>query len=73
MTLEVQFRLKSNPNYIRYIRENSYWYKFLNRNPLLITTFEEEVKEAYKLRSTDKIAQILNTIEMIQNFMSAIR
>ena len=33
MTLDIQFKIKNDPNYIRYLHENSYWYKFLNRNP----------------------------------------
>ncbi|HHW68961.1 MAG TPA: hypothetical protein GX747_01290 [Tenericutes bacterium] len=72
MTLDVQFRLKSNANYIKYIRENSYWYKYLNRNPQLIKNFEDEVKEVYKLRSTDKIGRVLDTIEMVQNLMASL-
>ena len=33
MNLDIQFKIKNNPNYQRYIRENSYWYKILNRTP----------------------------------------
>ena len=32
MNVDIQYRLKSNPNDIKYLREKSYWYKFLNRN-----------------------------------------
>ena len=30
MTLELQFKIKNNPYYARYLRENSNWYKILN-------------------------------------------
>lgn len=70
MTLDLQFKIKNNPNYQRYIRENSYWYKLLNRNPALFSRFEEEVKEKYKLRPTDKIEKILQTVEMVQAIVS---
>ena len=40
MILDLQFRIKSNPRYIEYLREHSYWYKFLNRNPNSFGAFE---------------------------------
>lgn len=73
MTLETQFRLKSNPNYIRYIRENSYWYKTLNRNPDTFSLFEQEVKEKYGLRPSDKINRALQTFELLQNVLSSLK
>ena len=73
MRLDIQIKLKNNANYLKYLRENSYWYKKLNRNPNLFKEFEEEVKEKYKLRPTDKIGKTLDTIEMIQTILSSIR
>ncbi len=73
MSLETQFRLKSNPNYLRYLREHSYWYKSLNRDPSLFRIFEEEVKENYKLRTVDKIEKVMDTIDIIEKLMSTFR
>ena len=73
MFLETQFKLKSNPNYIKYLRENSYWYKALTIKPNMIDKFIEEVKEKYKLRRIDKINNTLNTIETIQNILSTLK
>ena len=73
MTLDIQFKLKNNPRYLQYIREHSYWYKVLNRNPLMFSAFEDKVKEDYKLRTTDKITQALSTIEMFQNIFSSLK
>ena len=39
MTNEVNNKLKSNPLYIKYLREHSYYYKLLNRDPNLINGF----------------------------------
>ena len=47
MTLDIQFKIKNDPNYIRYLHENSYWYKFLNRNPSSFKQFEEEMNKEY--------------------------
>ncbi|MBR1377247.1 MAG: hypothetical protein IJ565_05530 [Bacilli bacterium] len=73
MSLDIQFKLKSNPNYIKYIRENSHWYKLLTRNPNLFNDFKEEVKINYKLRPIDKLNNALTTIEMLQSIMSTMK
>lgn len=73
MTIEIQYKLKNNPNYLRYIRQNSNWYKILNRNPNLFKKFEEEVKEVYQLRPTDRISKALDTIELLQNVISTLK
>ncbi len=68
MTIELQMKINSNPNYKRYLRENSHWYKFLNRNPANFNDFVKEVKLEYKLRTEDKIKKALDTIEIMQSF-----
>ncbi len=73
MTLDTQFKLKSNPIYIKYIRENSYWYKILNREPNRFNEFVEEVKTNYKLRPTDRINKALSTFEMLSAIFSSLK
>lgn len=73
MKLEIQYNLKSNPNYLKYIREHSNWYKILNRNPELFKQFTEEVKSTYNLRPTDRLEKALNTIELLQNVFSSLK
>ena len=73
MTIEIQYKLKNNPYYLRYIRQNSNWYKILNRNPNLFKKFEEEVKEVYQLRPTDRISKALDTIELLQNVILTLK
>ena len=70
MILDIQFKLKSNPNYIKYLRENSYWYKILTRDPSVFKEFVDEVKVNYKLRPIDKINDAISTIEMISTIMN---
>ena len=45
MDTKIKIMIDSNPDYKRYLRTNSYWYKTLNRNPLMIDNFIREVKE----------------------------
>jgi len=73
MTLEVQFKLKSNPLFIKYLHENSYWYKILNREPDMFNEFVNEVKKNYKLRPSDRINEALNTFEMITSIFGALK
>lgn len=73
MTLEIQFKIKNNPNYQKYLRENSFWYKILNRSPKSFKNFEDEVKHNYRLKFTDRIGETLKTIEMIQNVLSTLK
>lgn len=73
MTLELQFKIKNNPNLYRYLRENSYWYKELNRNPKSIKQMELEMKQKYKLTTVDKITQIRSGLEMVRSFMDVLK
>lgn len=70
MNLETQFKLKSNSNYKRYIRENSNWYKILNREPERFNDMINEVKENYRLRPTDKIGDFADKLSMVSNILS---
>ena len=72
MTLDTQFKLKSNPLYIKYLHENSNWYKILNRNPDMFNEFIEEVKTNYKLRTSDRIDRALSTFEMLTTIISTL-
>ena len=73
MSLNIQFQIKNNPAYLRYIRENSIWYKWLNRNPSLFSKFEEEAKEKYGLRPGDRITKSLETFELLQNVLATFK
>ena len=69
MTLELQFKIKENENYLRYLREHAYWYKILNRNPKEFKRFEEEVKSAYNLSKMDRLERAFNTFEMLEKIL----
>lgn len=73
MTLELQFKIKNNPNYQRYLREHSYWYKELNRNPSSFSLFEEKMKEDYQLRPSDRFSKVIDTIDMLQTVLSTLK
>ena len=70
MNLKTQFAIKKNPYLARYLHENSHWFKTLNRNPSMLLSLENEMKERYKLTTKDKIEDLGRKIDFIQNFMN---
>ena len=69
MRYEIREKLYSDPINIKYIRENSVWYKKLNRG----TPIEEminEMKERYGMRFKDKIDKIGTGMDLINAFMN---
>ena len=73
MNLILQYKIKQNPNYQKFLRENSNWYKYLNRNPNLLTEMEKEMKEKYKLTTSDKINNISEKLDLIRTFMNVMK
>lgn len=73
MSLDVQFKIKENPYYLRYLRSHSYWYKILNRNSKMFKEFTEEVKREYQLTRADKISKAFDTFEMLEKILATFR
>ena len=73
MDLNTQYKIFSNNLLHRFLRENSYWYKILTRDPSMFKEFVNEVKVNYKLRPIDKINDALSTIEMMQTIISTMK
>lgn len=73
MKIDLIYKIKNNNNLHRYLRENSYWYKLLNRNPSLINKMEEDMKKTYRLTFEDKIDDLNNKINLVKGFMDVIK
>ena len=73
MSLETQFTLKSNEQYITYLRSHSYWYKELNRNSNVVDNILKEAKKYYKVRGIDKLERAIEQIDMITTFMDVLK
>ena len=73
MDINTQYKIKTNFNNLRYLREKSYWYKYLNRSGVNIKHFEEEMKKNYKLTTEDrmkKMADGINSLSKIMDILS---
>lgn len=73
MNVETQIKIKSNPYLYQYLRDNSSWYKMLNRNPDSIREMEIEMKKAYKLNFVDKIDNFSRKMEMLNTFIEILK
>ncbi len=73
MDLNTQYKIFSNNLLHQYLRENSYWYKLLNRNPLLLPDMIQEMKDKYKLNTSDKIERLGDKISLIESFLDVLK
>ena len=71
MNREVLEKLKQDPKYIKYLRQNSIWYKTLNRNPTKYNEFIKSMKIKYKLRTIDKIDNFVDSVDLITKILDA--
>lgn len=61
----VKNKFKENVKLRMYVRDNSYYYKVLSRNPLKIKEIEEEMKNKYGMRFADKVNKFNSVIELL--------
>ena len=73
MSIDLQYKIKNNLMYQKFLRENSIWYKYLNRNPLLFNDFISDMKDKYELKPIDRLNKVLNNISLIQNFLDVLK
>ena len=73
MNIKVQFMLESNPYLKRYLREHSYFYKNIVRNPSFINEIEELMKKEYHLTFPDKLVKIKDNISMFNSFIDILK
>ena len=69
MHISNQIIINKNPLLKKYIRENSFYYKFLNRNPDIIKQLYKEMQKNYKLTINDKLDRVKDNLSMINSFM----
>ena len=73
MVYDIQYRINNDINLKKFLRENSYWYKDLNRNADSFKYFVNDMKVKYKLTTNDRIDKAINNISMIQSFLDVLK
>lgn len=73
MSIDLQYKILSDPNLSKFLKEYSYWYKYLNRNDLYYKDFVEDMKDKYKLKATDRFNKMLDNINTVQMFLDILK
>ena len=56
-----------------FLRENSYWYKYLNRNSSYYKEFINDMKDKYKLKPTDRLNKMMDDINLVRTFLDVFK
>ena len=73
MPIQIQYILNNNPYLKKYLRENSFYYKDLIRNPSFIKELNELMKKSYKLSLPFKLDKLKDDISMINTVMNVLK
>ncbi len=73
MQVSALMELKKDKKMMDLLKYNSYWLKELNRNPLSVKMYKNDMKVKYRLRTTDKISDAIDNIDIISNVLSALK
>ena len=73
MQVSALIELKKDKKMMDLLKLNSYWIKELNRDPIRVKAYKEDMKVKYRLRPTDKISDAIDNIDIISNVLSALK
>lgn len=73
MQIGIKINILQNPDLKRYLKENSYWYKYLNRDPNYLKIMTEEMKKKYKLTPIDKLEKINNNMSIASEVLKILK
>ena len=73
MSYDVWYRIDNDINLKKFLRENSYWYKQLNRDSDNFNYFVSDMKVKYKLTTEDRINKMVDSMGMIQSLLDVLK
>ena len=73
MRTDLILKIKSDPNLKQFLREHSYYYKDLNRDPNSIKYIEEHMKKEYNLTTEDKLKKVQDKLQTISTIMEVMK
>lgn len=73
MQLITQNYLRNKKNLYDFLKLNSSYIKYLNRDSNNIKQFESDMKEKYKIKTSDKVNDFLDNIDMISSMLEVLR
>ena len=73
MNVFVQQKLNEDKKMADLLKQNSYWYKKLNRKEESYKEFVNDMKTKYNLRVTDKISGAIDNIDFISSILETLK
>ena len=73
MKVGIWMKLDSDPKISNYLKENSEWYKYLNRNPINYNRFIKSMKEQNKINTANKINGFMDNIDMVSSILKVLK
>lgn len=73
MDIILQQKLIEDKKMAEYLKQNSYWYKDLNRNSDNYKNFTNAMKEKYHLKVTDRISDAIDNIDIITGILDTLK
>ena len=73
MSIDTIIKINNDPRQKQFLRENSYWYKYLNRSNIYYKDFITDMKNKYKLTPQDKLNKVINNINIINTFLEVLK
>lgn len=73
MEYSLQQKLNEDKKMAELLKQNSYWYKELNRNPENYKNFVTAMKDKYHLKMTDKLSDAIDNIDIISGILDTLK
>ncbi len=73
MNIVVQQKIAENAKMAELLKQNSYWFKYLNRDEKYLKDYLNEMKDKYRLRFTDKVSDAIDNIDLISNILENLK
>lgn len=73
MQLPLQIAFKENLREYNRLKDNSYFFKELNRGTMDYKSFMQEMKNKYKERTTDKLNAVVDNMELISSVLDVLK
>ena len=64
--------IRSNPMIYNLLRDESYHYIYLYKDPNYIRVLERLAKEKYKVKYSDRMDRLSNSLDLIKTFLDVI-
>ena len=73
MEILLQQKLNEDKKMAEFLKQNSYWYKELNRSADNYKNFLNAMKEKYHLKVSDKINDAMDSIDLISGILETLK